>query len=234
MKRLLLHTRPLVVLAAMTAGSVVTATVPDKAEQCVKQFLERDDAQHEYRAIRRLEAENGDRRGWLEAVTEYSRATGFSYEVTVEGGSGYIRNKVLRGLLEGEQEAIAKGTTSRSSIATNNYAFTAKGIDPQGLAAVQLLPRRKDHVLIDGTMFLHSSDGDLVRLEGRLAKSPSFWVRNVEIVRQYERIAGANVPVSLESKAEVRLFGAASLKMTYDYLQIDGRPVAAARAQARR
>jgi hypothetical protein len=65
----------------------------------------------------------------------------------------------------------------------------------------------------------------LVRLEGRLARSPSFWVKDVDIVRTYERVAGIIVPVALESKAQVRFLGEASLRMTYVYSEIEGRPL---------
>ena len=73
-------------------------------------------------------------------------------------------------------------------------------------------------------MFLQP-DGGLVRLEGRLAKSPSFWVTHVDIVRSYERINGAIVPVALESNAQLRMLGAATLRMTYTYSEIDGHPI---------
>ena len=74
-------------------------------------------------------------------------------------------------------------------------------------------------------MFLQPDDGDLVRLQGRLAKNPSFWVRNVEIVRSYKRIEGVVMPVTLDSTAHVRLFGPSSLRMTYVYSEIDGHRV---------
>ena len=45
-------------------------------------------------------------------------------------------------------------------------------------------------LLVDGTIYLNPDNGELVRMEGRLAKSPSFWTRRVEIVRWYRRIAG--------------------------------------------
>jgi hypothetical protein len=175
--------------------------------------------------MRRLEAENGTRTGWLEAVTEYSPETGFRYEVTAEGGSGYIRTKVLRAVLEGEQEAIARGETGRSSIGRANYTFQANGVDEDGLANVLLSPLRKERILVSGKMFLQPEDGRLVRLRGHLAKSPSFWIKNVEIVRSYERIAGTVVPVALESQAQIRLLGLAKLHMTYAYSNVDGRPV---------
>jgi hypothetical protein len=81
-------------------------------------------------------------------------------------------------------------------------------------------------VLVDGTMFLRPVDGELVRLQGRLVKNPSFWVKSVDIVRGYERIAGVVLPVSLQANAQIRLFGEATFRMTYSYSEIDGRPVA--------
>jgi len=209
-------------------GAQLGATIPDPADHSMRQFLAQDDTQRPYRAKRRLEAENGKRTGWLEAVTEYSPESGFRYEVTAEGGSDCIRSKVLRAVLDAEQEAIARGEMGRSSLARANYSFQANGVDDAGLANVILSPRRNEAVLVAGTMFLQPDDGRLVRLQGQLAKSPSFWIRNVEIVRAYERIAGTVVPVTLESKAQVRLFGPATLRMTYVYSEIDGHAVSRA------
>jgi len=214
----------------LTAATVIAprlqATVTDAADNTIQQFLAQNDASPAYRAIRRLEATSGDRQGWLEAVTKYSPGKGFDYEITSEGGSSVIRGKVLRAVLEGEREVISQGDSARSSLARENYTFQPNGVDDDGLANVLLLPRRKEPVLVDGTMFLQPSDGNLVRLEGRLAKSPSFWVKNVDIIRKYERINGLVVPVALESTAQVRLLGgAATLRMTYRYSEIDGRTV---------
>jgi hypothetical protein len=221
------NARLLIALAALGMMPTLGATAPDAAEHCIHKFLAQDDAQPQYRATRRLEAENEGRSGWLEAVTEYSPATGFRYRVTAEGGSGLIRGKVLRAVLDGERDAIAGGETSRSSLDRNNYTFQPNGVDEDGLAIVRLTPRRKDRVLVAGDMFLNPAEGNLVRLQGRLAKSPSFWVRDVDIVRTYQRFGDAVLPVALESKAELRLFGSATLHMTYDYSEIDGRPVTA-------
>ena len=185
-------------LGAIGIASSVRATVPDAADRSIHQFLAQDDTQPRYRATRRLEAENGGRRGWLEAVTDYSPEVGFRYQITAEGGSSYIRGKVLRAVLESERDAITLGETARSSLDRTNYAFEAIGVDTDGLANVRLTPLRKDRVLVAGTMFLQPIDGDLVRLQGRLAQSPSFWVKDVDIIRSYERIGGAVVPVTLE------------------------------------
>jgi hypothetical protein len=219
------HTTVAIVLLAVAVPPTLRATIPDPADHSMRQFLQQDDRQHPYRAIRRLEAENGGRRGWLEAITEYSAESGFSYQVTAEGGSSLVRSKVLRAVLEGEREIIAGGETARSSLALANYAFQPNGVDDEGLANILLSPKRKERVLVAGTMFLQPDVGDLVRLQGQLAKNPSFWVRNVQIVRSYKRIEGVVVPVTLESTAHVRILGPASLRMTYSYSEIDGHRV---------
>src|SRR5262245_53998176 len=119
----------MVVLIAMVLSSNARATVPNAVDDSIRQFLAQDDTQRPYRAVRQLEAENGTRKGWLEAVTEYSPAAGFQYRISVEGGSEYIRGKILKALLDGERDVIARGETSRSSLALANYTFQANGVD---------------------------------------------------------------------------------------------------------
>jgi len=220
-------------LLALPFATGVRATVPNAADESFKQFLAHDDTQPPYRAVRHLEAENGGRKAWMDAMTEYSPKSGFKYEITAEGGSGYIRTRVLKAVLDGEREVIARGETARSSLDATNYTFQANGIDRDGLANVLLSPRRKERVLVSGMMALKADDGALVRLQGRLAKSPSFWIKNVDIKRTYQRIDGNVVPVSLESKAQVRFLGEATLHMTYVYSEIDGRHLEATRAGRR-
>jgi hypothetical protein len=217
---------PAVVLLAVVSAPVIGAAPPNPADDPIRQFLAQGVKEHRYRAVRHLQAEQGSRKGWMEAITEYAPATGFRYEVVAEGGSHDIRTRVLKAVLDGERDVIVAGETARSSITPSNYTFRANGIDSDGLASVLLSPRRKEDGLVSGKMALNVSDGALVRVEGRLAKSPSFWLKNVDIVRTYARIDGKVVPVVLETKAQVRFLGEATLRMTYVYSEIDGRPVA--------
>lgn len=196
----------------------------------VEQFLSRHEEPSHYRATRRLEARNRDRYGWLEAWTEYSPATGLRYGITSEGGCDSIRGRVLKPVLEGERDLIARGVAARSALAPQNYEFHPEGLDANGLVRLRLTPRRKDGVLVNGSMLLTPHGADLVRVEGMLAKSPSFWVKSVQIVRHYQRIAGVRLPVALESTAQVRFLGASQFRMTYDYSAVDGRPVAGLQA----
>jgi hypothetical protein len=78
---------------------------------------------------------------------------------------------------------------------------------------------------VDGSIFLKPEDGDLVRLEGKLSKSPSFWTRHVQIVRWYQRIVGVRMPVALESVANVVVAGRSTFRMSYEYESVNGQRV---------
>jgi hypothetical protein len=181
-----------------------------------------------YRALRRLDAGNPNlnKAAWMDVWTESDKAGAFRYTVVGEGGSGYIRSKVFLASLETEKNLYESGAPRRAELTPENYVF-AEGSAAEGLSAVVVTPRRKDVLLIDGSIFLKPDDGDLVRIEGRLSKAPSFWIRQVDIVRSYRRIAGARMPVAVEAVANIRLAGRATFRMTYEYETVNGRRVGA-------
>jgi hypothetical protein len=207
------------------ADSRATAAGDPDAAAALGRFLARPARVHEYVASRRLEASGWGHHGWLDADTSFTIASGLSYEVTSEGGSGYIRARVLRSLLDAERDLIARGDGLAAALSAANYRFTPEGIDDEGLAVIRLLPLRKETALIAGRMLLTPDTGDLVRVEGRLSRNPSFWVSRASIVRSHRRIDGAVMPVSLDTTAHLRLLGSSALRMTYEYSRIDERQV---------
>jgi hypothetical protein len=177
-----------------------------------------------YRAFRRLEAGNSKRHAWLEAWTEFRPGRGFSYEIVGEGGSEYVRNKVLRGALESEAELLAKGKPLRAAFSAKNYSFADDGVTDAGLRRILLLPARKSDGIVKGSLLL-DPEGHMVRMEGRLVKSVSFWLRDIDVTWQYQCFGDAVVPVEMTSDGRVRMFGPHSFKMTYDYESVDGHTV---------
>src|SRR5262245_26329536 len=101
------YIRILLGLAAVTclvhSSAAGTPAIPDAAVgDALQAFLARPATPHEYRASRRLEASGVGQKGWLDVDTAFSQGSGFFYEVTGEGGSGFIRSRVLHSLLEEE------------------------------------------------------------------------------------------------------------------------------------
>ena len=178
-----------------------------------------------YRATRRLTAANSRFKmsGWVEAFTELD-GDGFRYRIVGTGGSEYIQRKVLLPVLAQEERIVSSGEMSRAALESGNYAFEAAEDGEDGLRRIRLSPLRKDPLLVDGAMFV-TGDGDLVRVEGRLTKNPSFWTRRVDVVRRYGRINGVRVPIATTSTARVLIAGTSSFAMCYDYERVNDEPV---------
>jgi hypothetical protein len=193
----------------------------------LQRFLALDDpTPSQFRALRHLEARNDkfEKSAWMDVWTE-GDASGFRYVIVSEDGSEYIRSKVFRASLDTECKMWASGAPDQAALTPDNYVFENPGSQPDGLASLTVTPRRKDVLLVDGTIFLNPEDGELVRMEGRLSKSPSFWTRRVAIVRWYRRIAGFRMPTALETVANVRIAGISTFKMSYEYESINGQRV---------
>jgi hypothetical protein len=177
-----------------------------------------------YRALRKISASNKrfKKHGWLTAWTELDPKHGFRYEIVDEGGSEYIRKRVLRKLLEGERDAVTSGEPGKAALTTSNYRFDV--VEDNGtVMRLSIVPLRSDGLLVNGTVTAESGTGDLLSIEGRLAKNPSFWTSRVDVTRRYGRIGGIRVPLEVASTAHVKIAGASELSMTFEYESINGR-----------
>jgi hypothetical protein len=194
-----------------------------------------DSAPTGYRALRHLEAKNDhfESSAWMDVWTDADRATGFRYTVVSEGGSEYIRSHVFAATLEMERKMWESGDPDRAAFNEANYIFEDRGERCEdGLAGLSVKPRRKDLLLVEGSIFLRPEDGELMRIEGHLSRPPSFWTRKVEIVRRYQRIAGVRMPIDLESVANVLVAGRSTFRMSYDYESVNGQRVGAPQVRA--
>jgi hypothetical protein len=180
-----------------------------------------------YQARRRLEASSAKLKeaAWIEAVTEYHPQTGFRYSIVAQGGSERIRRRVLTPVLEAEKENSTRDEWRKGNLSRENYDFGFGGRTADGMLMMELSPRRRDSRLVNGAALLMATSGNLVRVEGRLSKSPSFWVRWANVSRSYSPIAGTMMPVAIESTADVRIAGLSKFEMTYDYEMVDGQAV---------
>jgi hypothetical protein len=216
-------------LAALGGSASVTAESASGSSALERFFSRQDQPLTQYRAYRRMHAwsERYSHEAWLEAWTELKNGR-FEYQVVSERGSDTIRNRVLRAMLEREQQIINSGDGTRADLTPENYDFSEGGRDADGSHYVDITPRRKDVLLVDGRMVLSPDGHELLRVEGRLAKNPSFWTSLVNIVRHYARIGGVQVPVATETTAKVKLAGTSQLEVHYEYEMVNGRPVSLA------
>ena len=188
-----------------------------------------------YRARRVLTASTmgGRMSAFLEAMTSLAPDGTFSFEVIRQDGSALIRSRVLLAALEAERLTRNEHQLADSALTTANYEFRMDQVGPKdGMATVRLFPRRQTPMLLSGTVTVRQHDGDMVRIDGSPSASPSWWTKEVYIVRRYARIAGVRVPMEMASRADVRVAGESTFWMVYEYQSINGRAVSATAASA--
>ena len=216
-------------MSAAGAGAASEPAESEPAERPSDRFLSvREQPLTQYRAYRRMHARSDHfgQEAWLEAWTELDER-GFRFNVVSESGSDYIRSKVLKAVLKREQELVAGGDCRRSELTPDNYDFEESS-PGDGEQYVVIKPKRKDVLLVDGRMVLSQDGRELLRVEGRLSKNPSFWTSLVNVIRHYARVDGVRVPIATESTAKVKFAGLSYLDVHYEYETINGRPVSLA------
>jgi hypothetical protein len=215
-------------VAAFTLGIGTTVAVKAHPDDDVLARATRPTQElREYRALRHMHAwsEKLNKEAWMEAYTTLQHGR-FEYPIGSARGSDPIRDKVLRTMLQREQQLVNSGDAGRADLTEENYDFKEPAQETDGTTVVPIEARRKDVLLVNGQMVIDPASGDLMRVEGRLAKNPSFWTTLVNVVRRYARIGGVRVPVATESTAKIRFAGTSQLEVRYEYESVNGQPVA--------
>jgi len=107
------------------------------------------------------------------------------YTIQVTNGSG-LGQMIVRRMLPSEAE-VTKDFVS-TDILADNYDFRfIRQVDVSGQRCyvLELLPRRKENHLLRGDIWVDANTYLLRRFEGELAKTPSWWVRDVRVTFVY-------------------------------------------------
>jgi len=222
-------TAVLITLAAATGMAHAPAQQVVRSAALLDRFLA-PDAQPlvSYRALRHLTAStrNGKMTASLDAWTSLDPQRGFTYEITKMDGSVIIQKHVLIKALDAEQDAVQSvANKAQAALTPANYEFLDMSPLDGRMVRVNVKPRRSHVMLINGHLVIESDSADLVRVEGDLSKRPSFWTRHVHVVREYDRIGGVHVPISMKSTADVLIVGSSSFSMDYKYAEINGKSI---------
>ena len=225
----------LVVLLAIVcrpAGSARALPVEQTAAvraEFIDRFLAPDEPPLvSYRAFRHLAASTrgGKMRASIDAWTTLDPVRGFTFESHGQRRLGaYPGQSAHRGARSRARRRQGRRTAAQSALTPANYDFLDISPEDGRLVKMDVRPKRKHVMLVNGALFIEAESADLVRVEGELSKRPSFWTRRVRVVREYDRVEGVHVPVSMSSTADVLIVGASTFSMTYRYAEINGKPI---------
>ena len=123
-------------------------------------------------------------RGAFELQRSFVAPHSLSFKPLTFTGDAFVKSNVIARLLQSEVDYVTKGDPEQEALTSTNYKFSYKGdqdLDGRTVHVFQVKPRHKRAGLFKGHIYLDASTGSLVRSEGTVVKSPSFFIRKYPI-----------------------------------------------------
>ena len=158
-------------------------------------------------------------------VMEYTAPGTETFTSSSEKGSGFVLHHVFQRLMEDEEKRIRANKDPDSLITPENYTFEIVGTERIGssnCSVVHAVPKRKQTDLFEGKIWIDNQDFAIVKITGHLAKSPSFWIKRVDFLRNYQKIDGFWLLSREEAVSDVRIFGKETLTVDYQNYAVNG------------
>lgn len=145
-----------------------------------------------------------------EVMAEVSFVPPTSQEFKITESNGNSRGEtVVRRILESEQKDAESGQ-ARGAVTSNNYDFTLLGeqpLDGHPCYVLGLKPKRKEKNLLIGSAWVDKDTYLVRRVQGQMAKMPSWWMKSVEVTLDFGEAGGMWLHTGTRAKAEVRMLG---------------------------
>jgi hypothetical protein len=214
----------IVALPAVAQQALVSA--PLSADQVMERAVEmnklRAKALEGYSSLRTYHLEChclSNKKADMVVRIEYQAPNKKEFAIISESGSGTVRDRVFKKLLEAEQESLQQ--EQQSAITLRNYVFQTAEYEKNDLDEFYVIdaqPRKKDKFLFRGRIWVDAKEFAITRIEGQPAVNPSWWTEKTDFRRRYEKIGEFWLPESTESETKVRALGTAVLTIEYrDY-----------------
>jgi hypothetical protein len=214
------------------------------AEEIVAQMqvmnAERLAALEHYVSERRYRVEykgtGGEHFGEIVVHAEYSAPDQKRFTVVSESGSKFICEKVLRRLVESEQEAAQKTNRMQMALSMDNYDVVLAGEEQMDGAKAWVLkvsPKVDNKFTYRGTVWVSADDYGVMRVAGVPAKNPSWWINRASFDSRYVRRGEFWLPGRNVSTSHVRIGGEATLTIDYgSYPTLAGKAVSGVATKA--
>ena len=143
------------------------------------------------------------------------------FRILSQTGSKLLVNRVLRKLLDSEQEAAQY--SGRTALTPANYAFTLLGqqaVMGRRCYVFRVEPKVNSKFLYRGKIYVDAEDYAVTQIDAEPAKSPSFWIKGTHIHHVYAKTGQFWLPERDRSESVLRLGGTAVLTIEYGAYRI--------------
>jgi hypothetical protein len=208
------------------------ASAPVDSERIISQLVisnrRRESLLKRYSAVRRYRVKTTTGRVLGEQIVlmEYQSPGSKSFRVLSSKGSALMRAAVKR-LINGEINAATPRRRQQNVIDPLNYTLNLLGdelVETYDCWALGMVPKRKTKYLIRGKLWATKKDLGTLKIAGEPAKSPSFWIKHVDFIRQYQCIDEFWLPKRDEITADIRFVGRRILTIDYTDYKVNGGP----------
>ena len=168
--------------------------------------------------------------GEYELQRRYSAPRSLAFRAVRFTGDNFVKSNVILRILQSEVSHVEKDDPSVNSLSTSNYKFSYKGtsqLEGRVVHVYHLKPRHKRPGLFKGRIYLDAFTGSMVRAEGRLAKSPSIFLKEVDFVQDYTDVDEFTLPIHMHSDATARIVGRVVVDIQYSDYHISSGAVQA-------
>jgi hypothetical protein len=145
------------------------------------------------------------------------------FTIISQSGPEWIIDRILKRLLDAEQEAQSETNRERVAINSSNYEFS--GFEHQDAPdncayMVAVEPTIPSKLLFRGRIWVDSRDFAVCRIEAEPSKNPSFWIKKTAIHHSYLKIGDFWLPSENKSVSTIRGGGHAVLTIKYQNYEI--------------
>ncbi len=145
-------------------------------------------------------------------------------DVLQKSGSGILYKMVFKRILAGEMKQAKANFRKLTAMTPFNYRFKLDGqetLDGEPCWRLSVTPKRRSQYHLVGTIWVSQRDYDLVKVDGHPAKMPSFWTRDIHLVRKYKKVGEYWLPESDHTVNRVLIFGTSNLDIQYTGYSFD-------------
>jgi len=160
-------------------------------------------------------------------LVNFSAPNTEEFTTVSETGSKLILNRVIKPIMQTEQDSLQPANLARTQINGDNYNFTLLGIEDNGDGCPYELkaePKAPNKFQFRGKVWVNDKDFAICRIEAEPAKNPSFWIKNSEIHHSFQKIGDFWMPAENNSASNIRIGGRATLTIKYEDYQIQTAP----------
>jgi hypothetical protein len=202
----------LVCLVATIAGAQAPHAAPDAGSIVQKMTAAQ---QHNKARLRPFTVKRGysirdkkdESKGELVAHITLLPPDSKQYWIESSSGGG-VGQKVLRDIVNKETEGPKD--ERKKELSTENYEFQLSGedtIDGRRCFVLSMNPRREDKDLLRGKVWVDAETYNIHRIEGSPAKSPSWWIHDIQILINFAEVDGMWLRTFTHAVANVRFKG---------------------------